>query len=453
MQNALIDRGYVTTRVLAEPQDLSGGTLALTVVPGLVRAIRLDEASSPRATLRNALPLREGELLDLRAVEQGLENLKRVPTAEADIRIAPSEQPGSRPGDSDLVVHWNQAFPWRLALTLDDSGSEATGKYQGSLTIAYDHWWTLNDLFYISLNHDVGNEGGNGEAARGTRGHTVHYSVPYGYWLLGATGSSYAYHQSVAGANQTYRYAGESRKRRHQDFAPALPRRPEQDHGLAARLAARVPQLHRRHRGRGARSAHGGLGTGAVASPLLGSCDARCEPVVPARHRRFRCHGRARGGLWRRHLAHADRHGGCRTRTCPSGPGARGCATSASARAQWNGTPLTPQDRFAIGNRYTVRGFDGETTLSGERGWFLRNELGWNWHALGAEIYAGLDYGRVSGPSASLLPGKRLAGAVIGLRGGFKRASYDVFVGQPIDKPEGFRTAGTTAGFGLSWSL
>ena len=82
-----------------------------------------------------------------------------------------------------------------------------------------------------------------------------------------------------------------------------------------------------------------------------------------------------------------------------------------------------------------------------------RTRLGWSWHALAAELYAGLDYGRVGGPSASLLLGERLAGAVIGLRGGFKRTSYDVFVGQPIDKPEGFRTAGTTAGFSLNWSL
>lgn len=45
-------------------------------------------------------------------------------------------------------------------------------------------------------------------------------------------------------------------------------------------------------------------------------------------------------------------------------------------RAQWNRTPLTPQDRFAIGGRYTVRGFDGETSLMGERGWLLRNDIG-----------------------------------------------------------------------------
>ncbi len=43
-----------------------------------------------------------------------------------------------------------------------------------------------------------------------------------------------------------------------------------------------------------------------------------------------------------------------------------------------NGTvpPLTQQDKLSIGGRYTVRGFDGELSLSGEKGWLWRNELG-----------------------------------------------------------------------------
>ena len=56
-----------------------------------------------------------------------------------------------------------------------------------------------------------------------------------------------------------------------------------------------------------------------------------------------------------------------------------------SVNAQWNKTPLIAQDRFSIGGRYTVRGFDGELSLSGERGWNWRNELSWQFspnHAL-----------------------------------------------------------------------
>jgi hemolysin activation/secretion protein len=118
-------------------------------------------------------------------------------------------------------------------------------------------------------------------------------------------------------------------------------------------------------------------------------------------------------------------------------------------RGQWNDTPLVPQDRFSIGGRYTVRGFDGENTLAADRGWLMRNDLGLLLGASSAEAYLGIDYGEVAGPSSDLLLGKRLAGAVIGLRGGYKNVSYDFFLGEPIKKPDGFRTASTTAGFRL----
>jgi len=73
--------------------------------------------------------------------------------------------------------------------------------------------------------------------------------------------------------------------------------------------------------------------------------------------------------------------------------------------------------------------------------------------ASGQELYIGLDHGEVGGPSSDTLVGKRLTGAVLGVRGSAKGLSYELFVGQPVKHPEGFKTARTTAGFSLSWSL
>ena len=58
-----------------------------------------------------------------------------------------------------MILAWQQAKPYRLHVGIDDSGSDATGKYQGTATLSLDHVLTLNDLFYISYNHDLG--GGN----------------------------------------------------------------------------------------------------------------------------------------------------------------------------------------------------------------------------------------------------------------------------------------------------
>jgi hemolysin activation/secretion protein len=126
---------------------------------------------------------------------------------------------------------------------------------------------------------------------------------------------------------------------------------------------------------------------------------------------------------------------------------------SALWRAQLNRTPLTPQDQFAIGGRYTVRGFDGENSLLGQRGWFIRNELGLALGQSGAELYAGVDYGHVGGLSVAFQPGSELAGGVVGVRGALQGLNYDFFVGTPISKPEGFRTANVTAGFGLNYNF
>jgi hemolysin activation/secretion protein len=122
-------------------------------------------------------------------------------------------------------------------------------------------------------------------------------------------------------------------------------------------------------------------------------------------------------------------------------------------RAQWNRTPLTPQDMFAIGGRFTVRGFDGESSLMGDRGWLVRNDLGWVLGASGAELYAGIDYGQVGGLFVDQLVGTRLAGGVLGLRGGYRGLAYDVFVGASIHKPQGFRTASVTTGFNLNFNF
>ena len=79
----------------------------------------------------------------------------------------------------------------------------------------------------------------------------------------------------------------------------------------------------------------------------------------------------------------------------------------------------------------------------------LRNDLALALGDGSHEVYAGIDFGQVGGRSAELLVGKRLAGAVLGLRGKWRELTYDVFAGVPLDKPAGFETARVAAGFNL----
>ncbi|WP_255402754.1 ShlB/FhaC/HecB family hemolysin secretion/activation protein [Pseudoxanthomonas sp. CF125] len=445
VQNAIVARGFVTTRVLAAPQDLTGGVLTLTLLPGRIRAIRFVEGTDSRATVWNALPAQPGDLLNLRDIEQGLENFKHVPTAEADIQIAPTEGDDARPGDSDLLIRWVQSRRFRANLSMDDSGSAATGELQAGATLSWDHLLRANDLFYLNLGHDVFNHEG-----QGTRSWTIHYDAPLGYWLLGATASGYEYHQSVDGDSQSYVYSGSSHNAELR----------------VSRLLFRNATIKSGAYGRGwyrdsdnfiddtevlvQRRRMAGWEVGLTHRQFIGA--ATLDANVAVRHGTgafdaLPAPEEAFGeGTSRSKLITADAQ-----LSVPFQWGKQRLRYTGAWRAQWNRTPLVPQDRFAIGGRYTVRGFDGEASLSGERGWLWRNDLGLTLGG-GQELYLGADVGHVSGPSTQRQLGNRLAGAVIGLRGGAGRAYWDLFVGAPIDSPDGFPTAYTTTGFNLSWS-
>ncbi|MFU2136418.1 ShlB/FhaC/HecB family hemolysin secretion/activation protein, partial [Gallibacterium anatis] len=213
IQNAIIEKGFVTTRVLAQPQDLRQGRLVLTVVPGKVRHILLrdhsDVLKAHKGTVWFALPLGQGDLLNIRDIEQGLENLKRPPHVDANIQIVPAEDTQALPGESDLQIDFKQAFPYRLSLSLDDSGSKATGRLQAGATVSIENLLSLNDIFYGSYTHSI-SRGSDDPGRRGSRSSSLYYAIPWKDWLFSFSSTQNRYHQTVFGAFTNYEYAGRS---------------------------------------------------------------------------------------------------------------------------------------------------------------------------------------------------------------------------------------------------
>jgi len=450
IQNAIVAKGFVTTRVLAGPQNLKTGELRLMVIPGRIRELRMQDPASSTALL-SAIPADEGEMLYLRDIEQGLENLKRVPSAEADIQIAPSTANNARPGDSDLIVVWRQKRPHRVNLSLDNAGSESTGKYQGALTLSYDNPFKRNDLFYFTLNNDL-DGGQSGE--RGTSGKTLHYSIPWAYWLLSGTAGESEYFQAIAGATEEsiYRGTNETRelslartvyrdaKRKTQlqlagwqrnsnnfidDTEVEIQRRKMAGWEFSINHTEYLPrttvqvQLKQRQ------------GTGAFGS-LAAPEDNFDE-------------GTARPKITKLNL----------TTTTPFRLWGQSWSVRNNLRAQWNQTPLIPQDRFSIGSRYTVRGFDGQRTLSGDRGSLIRNDLSMRIGQSNHQIVLGFDYGSVDGQSTSTLIGEHLAGASLGFKGVFNtlNLSYDLAYATPISEPDGFESDSDVINANLNWGF
>lgn len=447
LQNEVVRRGYVTTRVLAGPQDLSGGVLTLTIIPGRIRTIRFADGTPSRATKWNAAPLRPGELLNLRAIEQALENFKRVPTAEADIRIEPAAGRGAHPGDSDVVIAWRQDFPLRLNLSVDNSGLESTGRHQGAVTLSWDHPLTLNDLFYVSVNRSLFVPSAD---PRGTEGNAVYYALPFGYWLLSASASRSHYQQAVANAQGVALYSGES-ENQELKLSRTLARAAQRL--TTAYLSAWARQADNNVSGLQVKVQHrqtGGWEAGFTHRQILGNATLDLNAA----------YRRGTGAYGATRLANETSEGSTRLRlmqvgalyNLPFSLGRQQWRYTLTLRAQDAWTALLPQDRFSIGSRFTVRGFNEQSVLTADRGWLVRNDLGLSLGGSGQEAYVGVDYGKVTGRHTDELAGTRLVGMALGMRGSVLGVAYDVFAGRPLSGPEVLYGSGLNVGFSLSWS-
>lgn len=441
----IIEKGYSTTRVVIASQDLSTGKLRLQLIPGVISAIRFADPST-YGTWRNAFPARAGDLLNLRKLEQGLEQMKRVPNQDVDMQVVP----GPMAGESDVVIAVKRTRPWSLAVSADDSGLKSTGRLQSSVSLTVDNPLGLSDLLNINYNHDI-----NGHASQyGTHGSSAYYSIPWGNWTFTATASQYDYHQQIAGAFATLVSSGKSStfdaKAEYQFY-----RNQVQKNMVEFRVGKRFSEafidgteIDVQHRD----NSYAELGWEHKhyfgAAQLDSTLAYRWG--VPWFGAQQDLPGVATGAPTSYyHMETVDA-----TLSVPFAIAGFPLSYTATVRAQNTPNVLYPTEYFSIGSRYTVRGFDGNTMLAAERGVFMRNDLEIPLSRFGQALYFGIDGGEVFGPEANNLLGRRLAGAVAGLRGSaFKHVSYDVFIGGPLYQPARYPNRWPVAGFSVSFLL
>jgi hemolysin activation/secretion protein len=443
LQNRLIDKGYVTSRILAGSQDLTTGILELTLVLGEINDIRFSDENF----YGNTLPMSIGDILNLRDIEQALESIKRLPSVDADINILPAEGENKKPGDSDLLIDWNQSSPVRIVANVDNFGSESTGIYQGGLSLAYDNLFGLHEIMTLSFNHDVG---GAEPLKGGTESYSFSYTVPYKNWDVAVNFSKNTFFQTVQGPFEKFQFSGESH-----NASLAFTRLVHRDSVRKINLTlggwfrssknftndSENPNQRRRTSGYEMSVDYREFIRSSILNASVtyrrgtGAFDALDAPEA----------------LFNEGVSHPSIMKTNVQFSTPFSIGSQRFTYSSEWRRQLNRDRLITQDRFSIGGHFTVRGFDGESTLLAERGWLIRNDFALALGQSNHQLYLGIDYGEVGGFLSEFLIGDYLSGAVIGVKGGIKSISYDAFFGQPIHQPDGFITDNFIAQFSLHW--
>jgi hemolysin activation/secretion protein len=438
----VVDRGYVTTRVLVPEQSLTGGALTLRYIPGVIAKVQSDGMPG---WWRTALPTGPGGMVDQRDLDQALENIRRL-TGQSDATI--DLVPGAQLGESDVVLHPGTGKRWHGYVGGNNAGMDSTGKNQVNAGLTLDSPLFLYDQLSIAWNSNAD----MGDSSAGSRSSSISYSIPFGYWSLFFDASKSTYRQTVAGFEAPIVYAGTSKQ--VDGGISVVPYRGTNYKGSATAKLFRkwssntiddidIDVQHRDvvgyeldlgHRqyvgnavldiGAGVRSTLPGMSK--APGVVIGDPDWNGRSTVL--------------------LANLGAY-------LPFQVAGQRMAYQSSLQWQHAKTPLVPTDYFAIGNRYAVRGFDGEMTLSAESGWALRNDLSLNLGDSGQQLYTGVDVGRVSGPAAAFLQSRTLVGAVVGVRGRvpmpYVSANYDLSAGWPLKKPDTLKTDSPTIAFSV----
>jgi hemolysin activation/secretion protein len=418
-------RGLTTTRAYAAEQDLSKGELVLRIIAGRIEGYRyIDKLADAR--LAEAFPGKPGEVLNVRDLEQGLENFNRIPSQEAKFQL----YPGKEPGTSDVVVELVEKKTWRVTEMVDNSGNKTMGNWRSNTELAIDNPLMRNDQLALGYNRNLD----SGTLDAKFEGFTMNYLISSGYHLFGAAASTFHTSFTLPGVNQSYLLQTHSSKgglsyeylfARDQEskhtFISGLDFTTQRSYASDIQIESQYRRLSVFYVGVKAKHYFGNRvfdwqlrydqGTDwfnamhtipGGTDPKYGLTKAQMSLSVPLPDN---------AGLWR---------------------------TSLQGQSGNTTTPTSAQ--LYAGNRYNVRGYQ-DNSLYGATGAWWRNDLeskAYKWDAVAVTPYVGLDAGHVKPNTSQTVSQHHLVGCALGFRVEQGSAKADIAYTRSLSRPEEF---------------
>ncbi|VVN71849.1 Hemolysin transporter protein ShlB [Pseudomonas fluorescens] len=197
-----IAKGRVTSRAYLPQQDLSSGHLQVLVVEGKLEGIKGAQGSTVTdRELAMAFPGKVGEALNLREVEQLVDQLSRLPSKQAQMELTP----GSQIGGSEVLVKNQPQKPWRASLSRNNDGQKSTGEQQWGAGLEWDSPLGLADQLILRGGHDA-----ISDHQKTSKNSMLYYNVPWGWWNFSYTYSESEYRAPGDLDGYKYKQTGDS---------------------------------------------------------------------------------------------------------------------------------------------------------------------------------------------------------------------------------------------------
>ncbi|QCP50036.1 ShlB/FhaC/HecB family hemolysin secretion/activation protein [Trinickia violacea] len=442
-------RAYITTHAYLPAQDLTTGQLTITVVEGRIQAYRIEDNPHNRLWANAIFPAVPGAMLNLRDLEQGIDQINRATSNNARLDI----EPGSQPGESVVVVHNPQSFPLHLFTSYDNQSVDATGRLSGMATVTEDGLLGLNEIVSVTHRQTL-----PFDSAHDSKTDALDVVIPFGYNTLTFDLSDMRYDSLVNEASGTPLLSQGSTITRSIGLDRVVFRNQDSKVSVSASLTDQSTSSYLQHQFLSVASREltfldlgtslfagvgGGLFNGRFdfvqGLPILGSLRDPGEVPDSAPHAQF-----SKVTL---DLGY----------TRPFSLFGRNLDWSSHLDAQYAMTTLFGSQQILLGGPTTVRGFLDET-LSGDTGAYWRNEIGVPFSlsgqlgTLSGRFYTGFDAGSVTNRAPGV-PGGTMTGLTVGASWQWRRVSGEVYFSHPLTMPNSIAREANRVFFRLSYSL
>ena len=427
ISNIYLDKGFITSRAFVQPQKIEKGNLDLLVVEGRIEKLQSSDNKMNQRELNAAFPIEERELLNLRDLEQGIEQLNRLQQNAAQLDI----KPGSDTGLSIVNVINDQSRALHGQIFTDNSGSEPTGKYMLGTSVSWDNPIHMSDSLYLTFSQATqGAEGGSSQS------YAINYSIPQGYFLWSISANHFDYEQLISGSSINFVTSGASDNQSiNMDYVAYRSQRSKWS--ISSDITKKVSKnyIEDVFLDTSSRTLYlGSLGldttykmnsamlhAGLNVTHSFATADATTKlnnAEADFQFTKYSFDLGINGGfaLLNQHLRY-----------------------NSSLRYFYSPTVIVASEALSLGGQYTVRGFDQES-LTGFKGGYLRNELSVPKNYFGKvrlEPFIAYDIGRSDAPDYDT-SNVTLSGATLGVRGGFANFSMNASYSSALSVPDFF---------------
>lgn len=189
---AFLDEGFFRVN-LKKSED--GDILIWHMEPAKVLRIENHTTLNEKTLLPGAV----GREINIRDLDQALDQANRVPGHKVSVDVVPQED--------GAVVHLNEQVSGRTSgvVLMDNAGQDSTGRTRFAVQASVANPLGMSDSVTVFARTTA-----HKDAARYSRNASVYYSMPYGYWTFSANAGAGAYRVKTRLQHNEVRQDGDS---------------------------------------------------------------------------------------------------------------------------------------------------------------------------------------------------------------------------------------------------